>query len=70
MNSVDPNLHAVIYGNGKPGLLSDVRSQGERLVRVEESSTDNNRRLTKIERMIWIGFGALGGLQLVIKYGL
>lgn len=58
------HLDAKIFGNGEPGLLSDVRSLIERVTRTEACSSDNNARLVKIERLIWIGMGIGIGLQI------
>lgn len=60
-------LREKVFGNGQPGLLSDMRSMQSRIAHVEETSADNNRRLVKIERLIWALGGASAVLQVVLK---
>ena len=60
-------FRAKLFGNGSPGVLSDIRDLKGRMDRVDEMTRMTDARLAKIERLIYVAMGAFGGLQLLLK---
>lgn len=52
-------LKETVFGNGKPGLLSDVRLLTVRVQTVEQKQEAQGTNLEKILRGVWIAIGIL-----------
>ena len=61
-------LRASVHGNGRPGLLSDVRILQEQMMNQQKSQADTNGRLARIERMLYIAVGLGMALQIGLKF--
>lgn len=60
-------LRVAIFGNGHPGLKSDMRLLENRMDGVESTSRDNNQRLIRIERVIYAATGAMFLMELLLR---
>lgn len=55
-----------VYGNGTPGLRSDVRVLSTEMGIMKEAIKDLTKQMLEVRRTIWTGIGAIAVLQIVV----
>ena len=68
--AVGGEVHALrekVFGNGTPGILSDMRSISDQQRMMQVDMRQMKLQVEYLQRILWLTAGALGGLQIVIK---
>jgi hypothetical protein len=61
-------LTDAVFGNGEPGLKSDMRVLKERFDGLKEATADNGKQLSDIKRILYLGMGGLYVLYVGLKF--